>query len=420
MPQSIRVSIETLGCKLNQAESETLARQLMALGCSIVPPTEQQDVYILNTCTVTHIADRKVRHLLRLAKRRNPQVFAVAIGCYANRAQALSSDLIIDLVLGNDAKQNLPEIIREKFALSCKSKQVLTLSRTRAFVKVQDGCNGHCSYCIVPLVRGSEKSEPVQDVLSEIRQRVEEGYREVVLTGTEIGSYAADGQEIQGLLRQILSETAIERLRVSSLQPHEITPELIALWRNPCLCQHFHISLQSGADSVLRRMRRAYNTKGYRNALALIKESLPHAAITTDIIVGFPGETDDEFRQTVDFCRNTGFARIHVFPYSARPKTETAAMQEQVSTVVKKERVRIMLALAKEEAEAFHLRFVGHDLLVLWEQCQEGVLSGYTSQYIRVYADGGECLPNTISYVKMIRIHKDGLWGEIISDEQGM
>jgi threonylcarbamoyladenosine tRNA methylthiotransferase MtaB len=414
MPQNIRVAIETLGCKLNQAESEMLTRQLATVGCCIVQQDEPADVYVLNTCTVTHIADRKSRHLLRMAKRRNPHVMIVAIGCYAGcMPLTLAASLEIDLLLGNDDKLRLPEIIRKRFVLSGAGKQAVVLSRTRAFVKVQDGCNRYCAYCIVPLVRGREKSVPAHDVMTEVRQRVTEGYREVVLTGTEIGSYAADGLDIKGLLQQILADTKIERLRVSSLQPHEITPALIELWQNQSLCRHFHISLQSGADSVLYRMKRGYDISGYQNALALINASLPDAAVTTDVIVGFPGETEDEFQRTVDFCRYVGFARIHVFPYSPRPGTEAATMQGHITSVIKNERMRRMLVLAKEKARAVHLRFVERDLPVLWEQIQNEVLCGYTPQYIRVYALGSKALTNTISSVKLIRAYKDGLWGEI-------
>ena len=415
MPQSIRVCIETLGCKLNQAESETLARQLVAEGCCLVSPEEQPDVYVLNTCTVTHIADRKGRHLLAMAKRRNPHVLSVAIGCYAERAeQTLATSLRIDLVLGNDAKLHLPKILRERLVLSEKGEPSLISGRTRAFIKVQDGCDNHCAYCIVPFVRGHAKSVPVGDVLSEVQQRISEGCREVVFTGTELGSYAAeDGLNIKGLLQHILAHTAIERIRVSSLQPHEITPALLALWENERLCQHFHISLQSGADSVLKRMRRGYTTAGYQKTLALINTKLPHAAVTTDVIAGFPGETDAEYQQSMDFCSRTSFARIHVFPYSSRPGTEAANMSEQIPAAVKKERVHRMLELAKEKAHAFHERFIGCNLKVLWEQSQNGIWNGYSSQYIRVYTHSQYDLTNTICSVKLLRIYKDGLWGEL-------
>ncbi|MCL2281093.1 MAG: tRNA (N(6)-L-threonylcarbamoyladenosine(37)-C(2))-methylthiotransferase MtaB [Dehalococcoidia bacterium] len=414
MPQNIRIATETLGCKLNQAESETLARQLASAGFCMVPPETQQDVYILNTCTVTHIADRKSRHLLRMAKRRNPQVLTVATGCYAERmAQSLAAALEIDLVLGNDDKLRLPEILIDQFSLVGSCKQILIPNRTRALIKVQDGCNRWCSYCIVPMVRGREKSVAVNEVLSEIRQRVDEGYREVVLTGTEIGAYSADGLDIKGLLQQILADTVIERLRVSSLQPYEITPELLELWRDQRLCRHFHISLQSGADSVLSRMRRGYTINSYQNALTLINVNLPDAAVTTDVIVGFPCETEEEFCQTVDFCRRADFSRIHVFPYSSRPGTDAASMQGQVPTDVKKERMCRMLALAKEEARSFHSRFIGRDLPVLWEQSHNGVWSGYAPQYIRVYAEGTDDLTNTIGSVRLLRAYKGGLLGEI-------
>jgi threonylcarbamoyladenosine tRNA methylthiotransferase MtaB len=420
MPRKIRVAIETLGCKLNQAESETLARQFAAAGCQVVSPGEMADAYILNTCTVTHIADRKSRHLLRMAKRINPAIFTVATGCYANRVESeLWTLRDLDLILKNEDKGSLSEIIAQRLGATGSAARIENSLRTRAFIKAQDGCNRRCAYCIVPLVRGREKSLLATEIIAEIYDRVADGYKEVVLTGAEIGSYSSGGLDTKGLLERILAETKIERLRVSSLQPYEITPELLALWKNSRLCPHFHISLQSGANSVLIRMNRGYSTSGYEKTVNLIRQLLPDAAITTDVIVGFPGETDAEFQETLDFCRRIGFARIHVFSYSARPGTAAATMSDQVDARIKKERSAKMLALAKESAAEFRCVFLGKTIAVLWEQKSDaGVWSGYTSNYIRIYARSERNLINVLTETKLIKLYRDGVWGELKNPEE--
>jgi len=420
MRREIRVAIETLGCKLNQAESETLARQLAAAGCQVVSPGEMADAYILNTCTVTHIADRKSRHLLRMAKRINPAVFTVATGCCANRVESeLWALRDLDLIVKNEDKGSLSEIIAQRLGATGSAARIESSLRTRAFIKAQDGCNRCCAYCIVPLVRGREKSLPADKVIAEIDARVAEGYKEVVLTGTEIGSYSSDGLDIKELLERILNETEIERLRVSSLQPYEIIPALLALWKSPRLCPHFHISLQSGADNVLTRMKRGYSASDYAKALAMIRAELPEAVITTDVIVGFPGETDAEFQETVDFCRRMGFARIHVFAFSPRPGTAAATMPGQVDARVKKERSAKMLVLAKESAGEFRSRFSGKTMDVLWEQKSEtSIWSGYTPNYIRVYTRSTRDLTNIMTETRLVKLYRDGVWGELTHPEE--
>ncbi len=410
-----RVVLDTLGCKLNQAETESLARQLVAAGYELVESVDEADIYILNTCTVTHIADRKARNLMRQAHRRNSAARLIAIGCYVERSpQELGQIEGIDLVLGNDQKERVLDRLRELGcpAFSSSGEQgVYNYGRNRSFLKIQDGCNNFCSYCIVPLVRSRVQSVPVEEVVAEIQKRAMGGVKETVLTGTEIGAYHSGGIDLIGLLKRILAETAVTRLRLSSLQPQEITEELLVLWRDSRLCPHFHLSLQSGSDSVLQRMKRRYSTADYQRAVILIRKSLPEAAITTDVIVGFPGETGAEFEESYDFCRKTGFARIHVFPYSRRPGTEATDMPDQVSEKVKKERTRRMLALAEESAHSFRQRFLGRTMTVLWEQKSGGVWSGYTANYIKVYARSGEDLTNQLIPVKVESIYKDGVWG---------
>ncbi len=421
--KSVKIALDTLGCKLNQAETELLAKQFAEAGYRLVSSVDRADVYILNTCTVTHIADSKSRHRLRLAHRQNPDALIIATGCYAQRArQELAQIDGVSLVVGNEQKLNLLQLLEESGYISSPacgqgnsaSSHIIGF-RTRAFIKIQDGCNSFCSYCIVPLVRGREKSLPVDQVVAEIKSRLANGYKEVVLTGTEIGSYNYNGVNLSGLLERILAEVDITRLRLSSLQPQEISPELIRLWRDRRLCHHFHLSLQSGSDTVLNRMKRRYSVSDYQQAVALIRASVPEVAITTDIIVGFPGETDKEFQESYDFCRQMEFARIHVFSYSPRRETEAARMPNQIEAQVKKQRSQKMLTLAQESAQNFSQRFLGKTMGVLWEKQSDGIWSGHTDNYIKVYTKSSKDLTNKLLPVKLVEISGDGVWGEVIN-----
>ena len=422
--KSMRVALDSLGCKLNQAETELLAKQFTEAGYKLVSPADGADVYILNTCTVTHIADRKSRHWLRLAHRRNPDARLVVTGCYAQRApQELARIEGIDLVLGNEQKPHLLRLLEESGCLSrpaCvpgdSTSSAHTGFRTRALVKIQDGCNNLCSYCIVPLVRGREKSLPLDQVVAEVRHRTANGYKEVVLTGVKIGSYSYNGVNLRGLLEHILAETDVARLRLSSLQPQEISPELIALWRDERLCRHFHLSLQSGSDSVLRRMRRRYSISDYLQSVSLIRALVPEAAITTDVIVGFPGEASSEFQESYKLCQKLEFARIHVFPYSPREGTQANQMPNQVEDRVKKQQSQRMLALAEESAQSFNKRFFEKTMPVLWEKWSgDGLWSGHTDNYIKVYARSNKDLTNKLLPVKLVEVfNQDEVWGEML------
>lgn len=404
------IAIESIGCKLNQAEAETLARQFVEAGYRVVSASERADVYVLNTCTVTHVADRKCRQWLRRAHGLNPDAKLVVTGCYAERsAQELAQIEGVSVVAGNEKKSQLLGLLGESESLA-EGKQNPAL-RTRSFIKIQDGCNSFCAYCIVPLVRGREKSVPAEQIVAEVKKRVVEGYKEVVLTGTEIGAYSSDGVGLKGLLERVLSETDVMRLRLSSLQPPEIAPELIGLWRDERLCRHFHLSLQSGSDSVLGRMKRRYSVADYKKAVGLIREAMPEAGITTDIIVGFPGETEAEFQESYDFCRRMEFSRIHVFTFSPRPGTEAVRMKPQVSAEVKKQRSQQMLALAEESARKFYNKFLGRTMMVLWEKQSDGIWSGHTDNYIKVYARSSEDLSNKLQKVKLAEVRGDGVWG---------
>ena len=314
----MKIAIDTLGCKLNQAETELLAGEYEKAGHQIVADVKDADVYVLNTCTVTRTADSKARHLLRQARRRNAGAQIMATGCYVRRAsEELKRIEGVKLLTGNGAAERAAEMMME-----CGAQVAETPSpggreggRTRAMIKIQEGCDAFCTYCIVPLVRGKSRSVPADEVISQIREKAAESFKEVVLTGTEPGSYTHEGAGLKELLEKVLIETEVLRIRVSSLQPNEITEELLALWEDERLCPHFHLSLQSGSDSVLKRMGRRYSVTDYLAAVNLIREKAPDVAITTDIIVGFPGETDEDFEKTLEICRRVNFAKIHVFPY---------------------------------------------------------------------------------------------------------
>ncbi|MBN1367581.1 MAG: tRNA (N(6)-L-threonylcarbamoyladenosine(37)-C(2))-methylthiotransferase MtaB [Dehalococcoidales bacterium] len=430
--RKIRVALETLGCKVNQAETEKLARQFIAAGYRLVPADTEADIYVLNTCTVTHIADRKSRHWLRTAHRRNPDALLVATGCYAEHAvKELSQIEGVRLVVGNTDKPRLVEIIENNLSPNSMGKQhtvtVHPLSgtalsrndieltegmfRTRTFIKVQDGCHNFCSYCIVPFVRNRETSLPAGQVITEITVRQAEGFKEIVITGVEAGSYNDNGTDLTGLLKIVLAETAIERIRLSSLQPPEITEDLLELWQNPRLCRHFHLALQSGSDGVLKRMHRCYTTADYASAVSLIRACIPDAAITTDIIVGFPGETEQEFEEGFEFCRRMEFARIHVFPYSVRKGTKAADFPDQVDDKTKKQRTDKMLALANECIRNFSRKFIGKTMPVLFEQKEYNLWSGLTDNYIRVYSQSEEDLTNRILAIKLKSVFRDGVSG---------
>ena len=423
MESQLQVVFHTLGCKLNQAESELLARQFTEAGYRVVSG-DGADIYVLNTCTVTHIADRKSRHLLRLLRKRNPEALIIATGCYVERAPQEMAKVGADLVVGNEQKMHLLDELKDvpAPATHCSAGQFVTdgISRARSFIKIQDGCNDACAYCIVPQVRGREHCLLMADIVSEVKARVAVGYKEVVLTGTKIGDYKHNGANLKQLIEQVLAVTGVERLHLSSLQPRDISPEFISLWQDPRLCRHFHLALQSGSDAVLRRMRRQYSLDDYRKAVSLIRKTVPDAAITTDIMVGFPGESAEEFEESYRFCQEIDFANIHVFTYSPRPETLAAQMLGQINDSLKKERSLRMLELARQSARKFCQRFLGQNVLVLWERevtPGRGVYSGLSNNYIRVLTQSSEPLNNKFCSACLVRLHNQGLWGEITGED---
>jgi len=422
----MKVALYTLGCKLNQAETESLASQFSEAGYQLVASKGIADIYIVNTCTVTHVADRKSRHWLRLARRRNPKAFIIATGCYAQRAPQELIPLS-NLVLNNKDKERLLEIINNlplRTSLSSTARNYPSsagndTARVRSLIKIQDGCHTACTYCIVPRVRSLEYSLPVSQIIEEIKTKETLGYKEVILTGTKVGCYSNANMTLSDLIQLILNSTGIERLRLSSLQPQEVSPKLLALWQNKRLCRHLHLALQSGSDAILQKMKRNYSLDDYIKAIYLIKEAIPGAAITTDIMVGFPGESEDDFQQSYRFCQQETFANIHVFPFSPRPGTQAARMPDQIKEQVKKERSQRMLELARQCREKFYEQSVGNKLPVLWEkETAQGnsIYSGLTDNYIRVSVHSHKPLTNEILPVKLVKLDDQGMWGEPVSE----
>lgn len=439
MEKKRRAAFHNLGCKVNSYETEAMQQLLVENGYELVPFEEPADVYIVNTCTVTNIADRKSRQMLHRAKKQNPRAVVVAAGCYVQaRGEEALADGTVDILIGNNQKARLPELLKEWFdrresdgrereqALSEASDRPLPASltalsdlsrerdyenlgilragsHTRAFLKVQDGCDQFCSYCIIPYARGRIRSRQPEEAEAEVQKLATAGYREIVLTGIHLSSYGLDfagekrteeapfGRGLARLLMRLSRVEGIERIRLGSLEPRIITKEFVKTLQNSDkLCPHFHLSLQSGSDSVLRRMNRRYTTEEYLNKCCLLRESFDKPAITTDVIAGFPGESEEEFAQTLAFVRQARFYEMHVFPYSRRQGTAAGRMPGQLPEAVKKERSRELLALSGQMSAAYRESWVGQEASVLLEEPEgEKTMAGYTREYIRVLYPGG-------------------------------
>ena len=440
-----KVLIRTHGCKLNQADSDTIARQFVEAGYRLVNSVSEADIFVLNTCTVTANADAKARQTLRAARRANPKAIIVAAGCYPQRAAQDLHDLdAVSLVVGNTQKDDLVSQVLELHrpsslppddpipadpnADSLEGSNALSLvadgtRRSRAMIKIQEGCDQVCAYCIVPKVRGRERSIPPDILIGQINQRTEEGFQEVVLTGTQLGTYGFDLPPVGvinlvGLLRRILAETTVPRIRVSSLQPQEISAELLQLWENSRLCPHFHVPLQSGCDSILKSMRRRYDTALFGQAVGLIREIIHDPGITTDVIVGFPGEGEAEFSQSREFAASIGFSSMHIFPYSRRPGTSAHHLGGQVDAADKRPRMDQMLEVASRTSQEYRRQQLGQIRTVLWESCRERggtrTWSGLTDNYIRVHTVTALGLHNTLTPTRITALDRDGVAGEIL------
>lgn len=437
-------AIHTQGCKLNQADTETLARSFAQAGYRIVDWDDGADVLVLNTCTITATADAKARQALRRARRANNGAFLVATGCYAQgAADQLARVDGVSLVVGNTGKDRLVATVtaaldqalqrrllpisvgssglgesvlhKDWMPLQLNGRTKSAQPRTRAMIKIQEGCDQVCAYCIVPKVRGRERSVHPDDLLEQINQRIDQGCQEVVLTGTQLGGYGFDlaDTSLALLLKRILGETEVTRLRVSSLQPQEITEDLLELWSDPRLCPHFHLPLQSGCDQILKSMRRRYDTSLFAAKVVLIRKMLPSAGITTDIIVGFPGEGEAQYRLSKDFARSMDFSDIHVFPYSLRPGTSAAYLINSVTDGAKKERAGEMGKIASEGFRRFRTKLLGSQRPVLWESSHwesshseedATVWNGLTDNYIRVHTRSEADLQNSVTQAQLLKL----------------
>ncbi len=399
----MKVAIQSLGCKVNLYESEYITDQFQKAGYEIVPFQEIADVYIINTCSVTNTSDVKSRKVIHQAIRRNPDACIVAIGCFIEANHDYHEDGV-DILLGNANKSKVLEYVERYWQTKQKANYFVTpipekfddmtmstfLGRTRAFIKIQDGCENFCSYCIIPYVRGKCRSKNFQTVLEEIQNYVQHGYKEVVLTGIHTGNYGVDlGTDFAALLREIVKINGLVRLRISSIEITELTDEVLQIIRdNDVIVDHLHIPLQAGSDKILRLMNRKYDLAYFKQKMEQIREIRPDISLTTDIIVGFPSETEEDFQDTLSFVREVQFSKVHVFPYSRRSGTVAADMAEQVLGDVKKDRVRRLLALSKELETEYMKKFIGKTLPVLMEVNRTDYSLGHTSNYLLVKVPG--------------------------------
>lgn len=429
-----RVSFHTLGCKVNAYETEAMQQRMEAAGYTVVPFGEAAEVCIINTCTVTNIADRKSRQMLHKAKKSNPGAVVVAVGCYVESGlENCKQDESIDIIVGNNRKADIVEIVEGYLAarkmsgadeaeeISAEKEKVFeerkaaadnvfmtdmsktaeyedmplvrVENHTRAYIKIQDGCNQFCTYCIIPYTRGRIRSRSLKSIIDEVRILAEEGYKEIVLTGIHLSSYGKDFADCDDNLLTVIKRLSeidgIERIRLGSLEPRIITEEFMQELANiKEFCPHFHLSLQSGCESVLKRMNRHYTPGEYYDKCCLIRKIYPNAAITTDVIVGFPGETKEEAKETVEFLKKVNFAEMHIFKYSMRNGTRAAKMSDQVPEQIKNERSAELIKLGEKMTKDFEKRFIGTTQKVLFEETVllDGKMywSGYTAEYVKV------------------------------------
>ncbi len=415
-----KAALHNLGCKVNAYETEAMQHLLEEAGYEIVPFTQKADVYVINTCSVTNMADRKSRQMLHKAKKNNPDSIVVAAGCYVQTSEKeVLNDLSVDIVIGNDRKHDLVRLL-EEYSLDSVNDTVddindgkhdfeelfidQTKEHTRAFIKVQDGCNQFCSYCIIPYARGRVRSRRFENVIAEVERLAANGFKEVVLTGIHLSSYGVDFEEATGLLELIQAVNAvkgIERIRLGSLEPKIVTEHFASeLSKLDKICPHFHLSLQSGCDATLKRMNRKYTTKEYERGCELLRKYFVHPAITTDVIVGFPGETEEEFEQTEAYLEHIHFYEMHIFKYSKRKGTRAAVMPDQIDEQVKAVRSEKLIALGHDMSKEFRKFYIGKNEEVLFEEKavigDKEYFVGYTKEYVKVAKKTDENLENQI------------------------
>ncbi len=432
-----KVAFYTLGCKVNQYESEAVSSIFEQNGYEVVSFEQVSNVYIINTCTVTNLSDRKSRQAIRKAKKTNPDSIVIVMGCYA---QTSSEEVLkipgVNMVIGTKDRGRILEYVERIEAGECRINAVdnimasrsfeeLKLStfkeRTRAYLKIQEGCSQFCAYCIIPYARGPIRSRKPDDIIEEVRQLADSGFLEVVLTGIHLASYGRELEDtsLLDIIRKIHSIDGIKRIRLGSIEPTTITKEFVeAAVELPKLCPHFHLSLQSGCDKTLEEMNRKYNTDEYRRSVELLKTNIPDVAITTDLMVGFPGETGEDFAESRDFAEEIGFSKIHVFKYSPRKGTPAAGMKNQVSPEEKERRSEIMLTLSDELEKKYLEKYVGKDMEVLYEQemhGEDGYIEGLTNNYIRVMAKGDISLKGKLAETKLSKVNGVLFQGKIVA-----
>ena len=415
-----KAALHNLGCKVNAYETEAMQHLLEEAGYEIVPFTQKADVYVINTCSVTNMADRKSRQMLHKAKKNNPDSIVVAAGCYVQTSEKeVLNDLSVDIVIGNDRKHDLVRLL-EEYSLDSVNDTVddindgkhdfeelfidQTKEHTRAFIKVQDGCNQFCSYCIIPYARGRVRSRRFENVIAEVERLAANGFKEVVLTGIHLSSYGVDFEEATGLLELIQAVNAvkgIERIRLGSLEPKIVTEHFASeLSKLDKICPHFHLSLQIGCDATLKRMNRKYTTKEYERGCELLRKYFVHPAITTDVIVGFPGETEEEFEQTKAYLEHIHFYEMHIFKYSKRKGTRAAVMPDQIDEQIKAARSEKLIALGHDMSKEFRKFYIGKNEEVLFEEKavigDKEYFVGYTKEYVKVAKKTAENLENQI------------------------
>lgn len=430
-----RAAFYTLGCKVNQYETEAMIENFENAGYEIVDYSDLAEVYIINTCTVTNMGDRKSRQIIRRALDKNPEAFVAVVGCYSQ----IAPDKVLDipgvrLVVGTNERKRIVELV--EFAMKKDEKVNMVddimkvrdfeemsihkyKSRTRAFLKIQEGCDQYCTYCIIPYARGHIRSRKPESIVEEVKELAENGFKEVVLTGIHVASYGKDlgGTSLIDIIVQLHEIPGIERIRMSSVDPNVITEEFIGRIKMlPKICRHFHLSLQSGCDETLKRMNRKYTTEDYRRAVNRLREVFPEVAITTDLIVGFPGETDEEFEKTAAFIEEISFSGMHIFKYSPREGTPAAKYKNQIKPGVKEERSRIATEIARKNEEKFKRSFIGKKMKVLYEQPvnEESLLyEGLTDNYIRVASESHDDIKGKIIETVLLEQKDDYILGQI-------
>jgi len=418
------VSFHTLGCRLNMSETGSIAQGFVDRGYKVVEFGKQADVSFLNTCTVTDGADSTCRNMIRKAHKASPEGKVVVAGCYAQmEAETIKRIQGVDLILGTNEKYKVFDYIHEDEELQVKIDKTTEFwgaattesdSHTRAFLKIQDGCNYICSYCIIPFARGRSRTITVENAIIEAKKLVDGGYKEVVLTGVNIGEYeTTSGERLVDLIKGIVEIEGLERLRLSSVEPNTITRELLEVLKTSGKYQdHFHVPLQSGSDEVLKEMRRKYDVAFYKDTIKMIKEYFPHCSIGADVIVGHPGETDDQFQKTYELLNELPITHFHVFPYSKRKNTTAAKMDNQIQSGLKKDRVKTLITLGESKLAEFSKKMIGKDSKVLFEREKDGYFEGYTSNYVRVKIKSDKNLKNTIVSMKLTEMEGNKLVGE--------